>query len=219
MISRLSGKLIELQDQRVILDVGGIGYEVWIPAAVMGNLLGAQEGDALELVTLYYLQLDTSKAVPILIGFEDSLQKEFFEKLLTVPRMGPKAALGTFARPMGELARAIEREDSAFLRSLPGIGAQKAKDIIATLQGKVAKYLVGGETPGETAAVAPEAAIDEKHRELYQDGLQMLLALGYRRAEADRMVRDVLRLEAEVTSVEDLVRLVYKRQQSDASVG
>jgi len=216
MICRLTGKLIEFRDQRVILDVGGIGYEVWLPIAVMNNLSGVQEGETLELVTLYYLQLDSSKAVPMLIGFENSLQREFFEKLLTVPKLGAKAALGVFCKPMSELARAIERGDSALLRSLPGIGTQKAKDIIATLQGKVAKFITVGEAAGERIESPVEPEVAERHRELYLDAVQMLLTLGYRRSEADKMVREALRFEPEVAELEDLIRVVFKRQQFES---
>ncbi|MBI3922251.1 MAG: Holliday junction branch migration protein RuvA [Armatimonadetes bacterium] len=207
MISRLSGKLIDRFENKVIVDVGGIGYEVWMPGAVLKLLNDKVEGDAIDLVTLYYLQIDTSKAVPVLIGFLNELQKEFFEKLLTVPKMGPKLAMGAFSQPMSHLAQAIEQGNAHFLRSLPGVGTQKAKDIIATLQGKVAKYALFKEGPeGPSAPVVRSDAAE--------DALQMLVMLGHRRTEAEQMVQEVLRAGAEPADAEELVRLIYKRQQS-----
>ncbi len=208
MICRLSGKLVERFENKVIVDVGGIGYEVWMPSAILNLLQETADGDSIELVTLYYMQLDTSKAVPILIGFQNELQKEFFEKLLTVPKMGPKVAMTAFSKPMSQVARAIEEGNANFLRSLPGVGSQKAKDLIATLQGKVAKFAMFKDEIG--VASQPATATD-----VADDALQMLVLLGHRHAEAERMIQEVLRTGPEPADAEELVRMIYKRQQNE----
>lgn len=208
MICRLSGKLVERFENKVIVDVGGIGYEVWVPSAILNLLQETADGDAIELVTLHYMQLDTSKAVPILIGFQNELQKEFFEKLLTVPKMGPKVAMTAFSKPMSQVARAIEEGNANFLRSLPGVGSQKAKDLIATLQGKVAKFAMFKDEIG--VIPQPAAATD-----VADDALQMLVMLGHRPAEAERMIQEVLRTGPEPADAEELVRMIYRKQQSE----
>lgn len=205
MISRLSGRLVERAPNRVIVDVNGVGYEVQIPGAVEQSLADKSIGDPIELVTLYFLQMDNTKAVPVLLGFINEVQKEFFERLMTVPKIGPKAALTLFSRPVSDLAAAIEQGNVAYLRSLPGVGPQKAKDIIATLQGKVAKFALMREEKRE--ALAPAAP------DVQEEALQMLLMLGHRRAEAERMVAEALRAAPETETAEDLVRVIYRRQQ------
>ncbi len=205
MISRLSGHLVGRAPNRVIVDVNGVGYEVQVPGTVEQSLADKNVGDPVELVTLYFMQIDTSKATPILIGFANEVQKEFFERLLTVPKIGPRAALTMFSRSVSELATAIEQGNAALLRSLPGVGAQKAKDIIATLQGKVTKFALLRE---ETRAVPVPTPPDVE-----QEALQMLLALGHRRAEAERMVAEALQAAPGTETAEDLVRVIYRRQQ------
>src|SRR5581483_4890370 len=75
-------------------------------------------------------------------GFTNAIEREFFEALLSVASIGPKSAARAFALPMTRIARAIDEGDHALLRTLPGIGQQKARDIVAKLQGKVARFLL-----------------------------------------------------------------------------
>src|SRR5688500_11650691 len=100
MIARLSGKLIARGDGSIIIEAGGLGYEVQVPLVVEKALDTMPLGEAIHLETIYYMQMDQNRATPVLIGFQNSIQKEFFEKLLTVPKMGPKATLGAFSRPV-----------------------------------------------------------------------------------------------------------------------
>ncbi|NCO42934.1 MAG: hypothetical protein COZ06_19385 [Armatimonadetes bacterium CG_4_10_14_3_um_filter_66_18] len=206
MISRLSGVLLSRRPNQYVVDVGGLGYEVLVPTAVDRMLVDKQPGDALELFTMYYLQLDPTKAVPVLIGFVNELQKEFFGQLLTVPRLGPKIALTIFSVPMSEVAQAIEQGNATFLKQLPGVGTQKAKDLIATLQGKVAKYALMKDQPSASAGVAADAS------EAMEDASLALTQLGHTRAEAERMLMDAMREAGQPQSAAELLRIVYRRQ-------
>jgi Holliday junction DNA helicase RuvA len=206
MISRISGVLLSRRPNQYVIDVGGLGYEVLVPTAVDRMLIDKQPGDALELHTMYYLQLDPTKAVPVLIGFVDELQKEFFGQLLTVPRLGPKIALTVFSVPMSEVAQAIEQGNATFLKQLPGVGTQKAKDLIATLQGKVAKYALMKDRPPASAGAAADAT------EVMGDALQMLIELKHTRAEAERMLMDAMREAGQPQTADELLRIVYRRQ-------
>ena len=91
------------------------------------------------LLTIHY-HATQNQPRPVLIGFTSELDKEFFEKLITVKDVGPLVAARALAAPVGEIAAAIARQDEAYLRRLPGIGPQKAKNIVAQLSGKVAKF-------------------------------------------------------------------------------
>jgi Holliday junction DNA helicase RuvA len=210
MIFSIDGCLVGRGDGFVVIDVGGIGYQVFLPGVVEKALAGMQEGDALQLQTIYYLQIEQTRATPVLLGFQNSIQREFFEKLLTVPRMGPKGALSAFSRPLSTVASAIEAANYSLLQSLPGVGKQKARDLVATLQGKVATF-----------AMMQDADLDKRSptrpaHDVSHDALQLLELLGHKRAEAERMVAEALQAEPAAADAEALVRIIYKRQQEAA---
>ena len=139
------------------------------------------------------------------VGFTNSIEREFFEALLTVASVGPKTAVRAFSLPMAQIARYIDDGDQASLRRLPGIGAQKAKDIIAKLQGKVARFgLIQGEVRPKQPDVTPD---------FVSEAVAVLLQLQYRRAEADRMAREALAKNGTITSAEDLLTEIYRNQQ------
>ncbi|PYM11908.1 MAG: Holliday junction DNA helicase RuvA, partial [Candidatus Rokuibacteriota bacterium] len=143
MIATLTGRLRRKLEDRVIVETAGVGYEVFLPPIAMRQLEGASTdgtdgaGAQLSLVIYYHATRDQPR--PVLIGFTSDLDKEFFEKLITVKDIGPMIAARSLAAPVAELAAAIARQDEKYLRALPGIGAQKAKNIVAQLQNKVAK--------------------------------------------------------------------------------
>lgn len=209
MISKLSGTLSGRGDGYIVLDVGGLGYHVMVPVAVEKALDAVAEGSALELQTIYYLQMEQTRATPVLIGFQNAIQREFFERLLTVPKMGPKGAMGAFARPVSIVASAIEAANYTVLQGLPGVGKQKARDMVATLQGKVAKFALMQDSDLEKriGPARPDAAA------VTEEALQLLLVLGHKRAEAERMVQEAVAAEPSAPDAETLVRVIYRKQQ------
>lgn len=206
MISRLRGTLRRVRDDHCELDVGGVCYQVLLPLAVAEHLSERPFGSEVELHTYHYLQLDPQKAVPVILGFEDEYQRGFFELLLQVPKFGPRAALKAMALPVPTLAKAISLQDTRLLRSLPGVGQQKAKDIIATLEGKIDLFLQAP-TPFEDAAVEPTIEAED-------DAVDLLEQLGMPRADALRRVLAARRNHPEIETAEQLVRLVFRRGQS-----
>ena len=110
MIATLRGQLRRRLDDRAVIDCGGIGYEVYLPPIALRSIDGLETGDKgaeLELVIYYHAPRDQPR--PILIGFTNDLDKEFFEKLITVKDIGPMAAARCLAAPVAELAAAIAR--------------------------------------------------------------------------------------------------------------
>ncbi|MCX5667591.1 MAG: helix-hairpin-helix domain-containing protein, partial [Candidatus Omnitrophica bacterium] len=140
MISEINGKLKQKKDASVILDVNGMCYEVMIPPAVMKNLDTASGGTAMSLKVYHYYQMDQSKAIPVLVGFLNDIERDFFEQFITVSGVGPKAACRALSLSFPVIAEAIDKGDMALLKTLPGIGEQKAREIVAKLQGKVGKF-------------------------------------------------------------------------------
>ena len=169
MIATLRGKLRRKLEDRVVVESSGVGYEVFLPPVALRTISQAvaSGGDAaseVPLVIYYHATRDQPR--PVLIGFTSELEKEFFEKLITVKDIGPLVAARALTCSVAEFADAIARQDEKFLRRLPGIGPQKAKNIMAQLQAKVAKFALLKQTAPTTEPAPPAAAGDAGLREL-----------------------------------------------------
>jgi Holliday junction DNA helicase RuvA len=144
----------------------------------------------------------------VLIGFTGDLDKEFFEKLITVKDIGPMVAARALAVPVGEMASAIARQDEKFLRALPGIGPQKAKNIVAQLHGKVAKFAL---VRDEAAAPAPAVAAAPDTEGLREMVWEVLVKqLGHRPGEASQLISDALARRPDLASPEELFEEIYR---------
>jgi holliday junction DNA helicase RuvA len=215
MIATLTGRLRRRLDDRIVLECGGIGYEIYLPPIAMRALESAspEAGDkASELALVIYYHATRDQPRPVLIGFTSDLDKEFFERLITVKDIGPMVAARALAAPVPELAAAIARQDEKYLRALPGIGPQKAKNIVAQLQSKVSKFALAREdAPVEGPAAAPGAPLDA-------DGLREMVwevltkQLGHRPSEASQLITDALRRRPGVATPEELFDEIYRGQ-------
>jgi Holliday junction DNA helicase RuvA len=222
VIATLAGRIKRVLDGRIVLECAGVGYEVFLPPIALRQLepvtsAGAGSQAALELVIYYHATRDQPR--PVLIGFTSDLDKEFFEKLITVKDIGPMVAARALAAPVGELAAAIARQDEKYLRALPGIGPQKAKNIVAQLQGKVAKFALA--IDGAPAAPAPAHRVTpgdiDGVRELVWEVL--VKQLGHRPTEASQLIADALRRRPDIATPEDLFDEIYRGAPADARAG
>ena len=207
MIARLRGKIVEQKDHAVVLDVGGIFYEVFIPASVAKRLDSAREADgSVTLMTHHYFQIGPSSGNPVLVGFLNEVEKDFFLQFISVSGIGPKAAVKALDRSIAEIATAIDKGDVAFLKTLPGIGQQRAKDIVAKLQGKVSRFgLIQDRAVAESISAATVPAFRE-------EALAVLIQLQYKKAEAEDMIARALERNQAVRTVEDLLNEIYKQR-------
>ena len=214
MISQITGTVEHVGENSLSVNVSGISYEVFVPASVFRNFNGSlQKNTAISLVTYHYYQADPSKSIPILIGFSNRIEKEFFEKFITVSGVGPKAAVKALKPPIPDIAEAIDAGDLPFLKSLPGIGEQRAKEIIAKLQGKMGKFglMPGGEGKGaknKTDAGNPAPSAEA-------EALEVLLQLQYKKEEAKEMLRKVFSRNAGLSTVEDILNEVYRQRKEN----
>lgn len=205
MISYLKGilKMNHAYDDRVTLIVNGIGYDILIPAYVMNSIKKINaDGDELELHVSFNQTERQPK--PVLVGFQSSLDKEFFELFISVEDIGPTAAVKALSKPVREIARSIEDKDTKALRQLKGIGERKAEKIIATLKGKVAKYALMPHVE-----IAPEVA--EDFRKEVEDVL--LTQLGHKHMEARQMIEEAIKRNPHISSSEELFEEVYRGQK------
>ncbi|MBI3458050.1 MAG: Holliday junction DNA helicase RuvA [Candidatus Rokubacteria bacterium] len=208
MISRLRGVVRELGELQLMLEVNGISYDVLMPSSLL-RLLPERVGPSgeIELVTFHYQQLEVGRGIPVLIGFFNEIEREFFTRFISVAGIGPRAALKALAQPIAVIAQAIDEGDLALLRSLPGIGEQRAKEIVAKLQGKVGKYaLIQAREALPEPAEAAQAAIEE-------EAVAVLVQLEYKKAEAKEMVRAALQRNPKIKSSEELLNEVYRQQR------
>jgi len=203
MISQISGKIKKRKPSSLEIDVNGLSYEVLIPPAVMKGIDKAKSPDGnISLITYHYYQMDQSKAIPVLVGFLNEIEKDFFEQFITVSGVGPKAACRALTLAISEIAAAIDRGDMAVLKSLPGIGEQKAREIVAKLQGKVGKFgLMQDKFDGDVPA---------GKEDIKEEALSVLTQLQYKKNEAQEMVEKAFKRNPKVSSCEEILNEVYR---------
>jgi Holliday junction DNA helicase RuvA len=202
MFSRISGTLVERDGEHVVLDAGGLGYEITLPPCVAEKITAAPgQGVALEIYAA--LSIDGNSARATYYGFTNAIERAFFESLISVASIGPKTAARAFSEPMSAIASAIDRGDHAYLRKLPGIGQQKARDIVAKLQGKVARFLLIQDAQPSEPAAMPDFA---------DEALAVLLQLEYKRSEAEAMIRETLESDPRIDDAETLLAQIYRRK-------
>src|SRR6267154_3456779 len=141
MITAIRGKISRQGEAAITLEVNGISYEILTPLSVLQRLQENQDSDGnIRLITYHYYQMTPSSGVPVLVGFLNEVERDFFLEFIKVSGIGPRAAVKALNKAIGEIAQAIDRGDTKYLKTLPGIGEQKAKEIVAKLQGKMGKF-------------------------------------------------------------------------------
>ncbi|MGD0968229.1 MAG: Holliday junction branch migration protein RuvA [Candidatus Aquilonibacter sp.] len=204
MFSRISGTLIERDGEHVVLEAGGLGYDIVLPPCVAEKITVAPgQGVALEIYAS--LSIDGNSARATYYGFTNAIERAFFEALISVASIGPRTAARAFSEPMSAIASAIDRGDHTYLRKLPGIGQQKARDIVAKLQGKVARFLLIQDAQPSEPASMPDFA---------DEALAVLLQLEYKRPEAEAMIRQTLESDPGINDAETLLAQIYRRKSA-----
>jgi len=208
MIAEIFGKVVQKSEQALSIESNGLAYEVLVPTSVMQRVDAQIDGQGfLRLKTYHYLQISPSSGVPVLIGFINEIERDFFLQFIKVSGIGPRAAVKALTKPISEIAGAISQGDHKFLTTLPGIGMQKAREIVAKLQNKVAKY---GLLQDQIALAVPSG--DETIPDWQSEALDVLLQLQYKRPEALVMIRKALERAPQVSVAEDLLNEIYKQR-------
>jgi Holliday junction DNA helicase RuvA len=207
MIHSLRGTLLKKTRDGVVVETGGVGYEVMLPGAVAAQLENLRPGDEIALVISYHLIATPSRITPLLVGFTNDVEKEFFEQFITVAGFGPKAATRALALPFARVAQAIMEGDDAALTRLPGVGRKRAEDIIHQLRDKVAAAAFC-RAPEMRAAVPAAAALTE--------AAAILAQLGYGRGEIDEMLAAVGEGARQCEAAEEVLALVYAARRPKA---
>ena len=189
MIARLSGTLVAKHVQRLVIDVGGVGYDVVVPLSTVYTL-----GDPGARVTLR-IHTHVREDALQLYGFGTELEQSLFERLINVSGIGPRVAIAVLSGiEPPELVRAIGQSDVARLTRIPGVGRKTAERLVVELRDRLP----------ELAGVEPKAA-EVPGDEVRDDVLSALANLGYQRAAAEKAVDTVL-AKAESREFESVLR-------------
>lgn len=202
MIAFLRGEVADITEGSVVLDVNGVGYEVFVP----GQLISMLDGIGQDLKLYTYMQVREDAVV--LFGFLTKDDLQMFKMLIGVNGVGPKAGLGILsALGADDLRFAILADDAKRISKAPGIGAKTAQKIILELKDKLdledafEKKLASDKLSPEVSAAAGS--------QMVQDAVQALVALGYGSTEALKVVRSVK--PTDDMDVEDILKEALKR--------
>ena len=190
MIARLRGTLVDVQTDHVVLEAGGVGYQVFCTLRAAATLHGSLGAD----VTLHVHTSVSDDAIR-LYGFRTRDELRLFQLLIGVERIGPKAALGILGRAeLHVIVRAISSGDAALVATIPGIGPKTAERVVLELRGKLDGLF------SELAPARPEA-----ERRSADAAVEGLVSLGFREHEAREAVRIALRGTEAEPDVAELV--------------
>ncbi len=195
MIGLLRGVLLEKQPPLLLLDVGGVGYEVHAPLSTFENLPGL--GETVQLCTHMQVREDGFS----LFGFASTSERALFRSLIKVTGIGAKTALTMLSgMSVDGFIRCIRAGEIATLVKIPGVGRKTAERLIVELRDHLGHLPAGQSSTVTGGAGVGRSALDEAQ--------SALISLGYKLAEANHLLAD---LETEGRSSEDVLRMALRR--------
>jgi len=208
MIVQISGKLVEKKEQSIIINNNGLSYEVMVPLSVLQRIeeTADEKGDV-RLIVYHYFQLSQSSGLPMLIGFMSEVEKDFFLQFIKVSGIGPRAAVKALNKPISEVCQAIDDGDVKYLKTLSGIGLQRAKEIVAKLQGKVGKFGLIRDKLSQSTTTSPRIDFQE-------EAMSVLMQLQYTKQEAENMISNAVENADTIKNAEELLNEIYKQKVS-----
>ena len=207
LITKISGQLLEVAENRVTIDVGSFEYEVMVPDFVRRQL-ASHVGEKVKLHTIHYFEGDPTRGrmSPRLVGFASDVEREFFELFCSVDGVGAKKALRAMVKPVQEVAELIEQQNAKGVATLPGIGPATADRIIAKLRRKMPKFAL---LVTQTTAGASEIESD-----VVRDTHAILVQLGHSEPDARRMIDKAIASGKKFKDVDALINAIYEREHS-----
>ena len=204
MIGYLEGSILKIEQDRILLLANQVGYEVLCPRVVMNRIESKSVGD--EIALFIYYQQTERQPKPVLIGFDNEEEKDFFQQFISVDDIGPLKAVKALDIPINEIAGAIESKDGAKLQRLKGIGNRTAQKIIAALSGKMQRF---------SQAYPLEETPTFKEDDVTQQVMEVLISqLGYKKNEAKRLIADTLQRKVDASTAEELFEEIFRGQEN-----
>jgi Holliday junction DNA helicase RuvA len=197
MIAKLSGILDEKNNDAIIIDVLGVGYKVFMPRKIIQNLPPLQEK-----ITIYIAHI-IKQDDQILCGFSTSLEKKWFELLITVQGVGTKVALSILScLSIPELENALLLQDALPLKEAEGVGLKVANRIVMELKNKIPEH-----DDFSMRAGNKDTSI---HTAIHNDAIQALTQLGYVKNHVSIVVKDILKDDNTITESDLIKRALQK---------
>ena len=201
MISFVKGKLVYIYENTIIVENNGIGYEIFVPMSVIGNM--PQIGSEVMIYTYMNVREDALQ----LFGFLDRDTLEVFKLLITVSGIGPKGAIGVLGTLSADDIRyAVMAEDAKTIAKVPGIGAKTASKVVIELKDKLKMRDVAPDIKSEIDG--QQSIFEDNSKQAVSDAIEALAALGYSATEATKAVRKSD--TGEDTTVEELLKQSLK---------
>jgi Holliday junction DNA helicase RuvA len=200
MIGFLSGKILEKDANMVIVDVGGVGYEVTIPLSTFYEL--GEIGTEVSLRIFTYVREDTLQ----LFGFKTARERDIYLKLISVQGIGAKSGITMLSgMSADEIVAAIRTNNIARLVAIPGVGKKTAERIVIELRDKIGELSAGAAANG-SSKVGPDGGPDS----IFDDALSALVNLGYQRNAAEKALQDAAKDGSEM-NVQKLLRSALQK--------
>jgi Holliday junction DNA helicase RuvA len=211
MIAQITGQVIEVGETTVVLQVGTVAYEIFVPSGVVQHYKNPAEKNgtpaeqSATFYTIQYIEGATGHGNQFfrLVGFRRRIEKDFFQLYTGVEGIGYKTALKSLIFPIQKIALAIETGDTATLKKLPHIGARTAEKMVATLKGRMQKFTLDQEGRPLTSAVDSD---------FNAEALQVLRQVGYADAEAAVLIEKALQRNPKIQSTEDMIQEIFRLQ-------
>ena len=199
MIGRIRGYLVHKQAPVILVEAGGVGYELHVPMTTLFRL--PELGSEVSLVTHFVVREDAQ----LLYGFIEEGDRSLFRELIKVSGVGPKLALTILSgMDAHSFARCVQRDDLSALIALPGVGKKTAERLLVEMRDKLKDWLLRAEhAQGQADGAAALASTD-----IVADAEGALISLGYKPQEASRMVTAVN--DDSVMDSEELIRRALK---------
>ncbi|RLA47368.1 MAG: Holliday junction branch migration protein RuvA [Gammaproteobacteria bacterium] len=203
MIGRIRGVLVYKQPPDILVEVGGVGYEVQVPMTTLFQL--PELGSEVSLVTHFVVREDAQ----LLYGFIDERDRSLFRQLIKISGVGPKLGLTILSgMDSSSFARCVQRDDISSLMALPGVGKKTAERLLVEMRDKLQDWLVQTDVTGQAGSGVTLAPITN----IVADAEGALIALGYKPQEASRVVAAVN--DDSVAGSEELIRRALKSMAS-----
>ena len=212
MITKITGLLSRVLDEEVRLQVGPLEYQVLVPEFVRRQVQ-TRLGQELTLHTSEYLEGNPmqGRVVPRLIGFLSEAELEFFELFCTVDKVGVRKAIKALMVPIRDIANAIQRQDTKWLTTLPGVGPATAEQIVTSLKRKVTRFALMAEPRPEGERLPGAAAVADGS--LLEDAYRALLGVGHSPLEARNRLDRALSSGRTFATVEEILLEIYKQKE------
>ncbi|HJN96578.1 MAG TPA: Holliday junction branch migration protein RuvA [Gammaproteobacteria bacterium] len=201
MIGQIRGILIDKQPPEILVEVGGITYEIQVPMSTLYQL--PEIGQELVLYTHFVVREDAQ----LLYGFYDTKGKAMFRSLIRVNGVGPKLALGILSgMEADEFARTVRNNDITSMVNMPGIGKKTAERLIVEMRDRLGDW----DTVDAAVSGADASNLATSIGAASRDAETALISLGYKPQRAAQAIAQVLRQSPDISDSEALIRLALK---------